>query len=435
MISFSTTNDHSERHGSNGASIAEDLKGRGLVEHFSAPIELILSTPRTVYLGIDPTSDSIQVGNLAVVLLMKRLGDAGSKLVFLVGGGTGMIGDPKEKGERPMLDEKTVAANTRALEKQLKGILNRVSFRMVNNADWLLGVKLVPFLRDIGKHFTVNDLIKRDIIKKRLVAPDESISYTEFTYALLQAYDYLTLNQKYGVDLQVGGSDQWTNILSGVDLIKKRLGKQVYALGMPLVTDSLGKKFGKSEGNAIWLDPNKTSPFRFYQFWMNLPDEGIENYLKVYTFLPLVEIGALMELHKRNPGERQAQETLARLVTEIVHGPAAVAQAAAATDALFGDTPFHELSREALAVALGEAPSVVFKRHDMEDGASLAEALVAGGLASSKSDARRLIEGKGITLSGQTIENPDQKVYPADLSVGYALVRKGKQGVLILVLK
>lgn len=416
-------------------TLADELKARGLIEYFSAPVEQILSSPRTAYLGIDPTSDSIQVGNLAVVLLMKRLGDMGNKLVFLVGGGTGMIGDPKEKGERVMLDEKTVASNTRALEKQLRSILKHVSFRMVDNADWLTNVKLLPFLRDVGKHFTINDLIKREIIKKRLDTPDESISYTEFTYALLQGLDYLTLNEKYGVDLQVGGSDQWTNILSGVDLIRKRLGKQVFALGMPLVTDANGKKFGKSEGNAIWLDPKKTSPFRFYQFWLNLPDAGIDNYLKVYTFLPLGEIEALMELHKRNPGERQAQETLARLVTEIVHGPAATAQAAAATDALFGDTSFHELSRDALAVALAEAPSVAITKKEVSEGFSLAEALVTGGLASSKSDARRLILGHGITLSGQPILNPDQTINLGDLSSGYALVRKGKQGVLVLVLK
>jgi len=416
-------------------TLAEELKARGLIEHFSTAPERIFSAPRTVYLGIDPTADSLHVGHLVPVLLMKRLGDAGNTLIFLVGGATGMIGDPKEKGERSMLDEKTVAVNTRALEKQLKKILDRAAFKMVNNADWLMGVKLVPFLRDIGKYFTVNDLVKRDIIKKRLDAPDESISYAEFTYALLQGFDYLTLYQKYGCDLQVGATDQWTNILSGVDLIHKKLGKDVYAFTAPLVTDAAGKKFGKSEGNAIWLDPKKTSPFRFYQFWMNLPDANVENYLKFYTFLPLAEIDALMELHTRNPGERQAQETLARLVTEIVHGPAATAQTAAATDALFGGTPFHELSREALAVALAEAPSVTLTKKDVADGSPLADALVAGGLATSKSDARRLISGKGITLSGQVIESPDQKIYPGDLSRGYALVRKGKQGVLVLVLK
>jgi tyrosyl-tRNA synthetase len=416
-------------------TIAEELKARGFIEHSSVPVEQILSTPRTAYLGIDPTSDSIQIGNLAVVLLMKRLGNAGNKLVFLVGGATGQIGDPKEKGERSLLDEKTVAKNTRAIKTQLKKILGGIPFKMVDNADWLSKVKLLPFLRDIGKHFTVNDLIKRDLIKKRLETPDESISYTEFTYALLQGLDYVTLNKKYGVDLQIGGSDQWTNILSGVDLIRKKTSGHVFAFSMPLVTDSLGKKFGKSEGNSIWIDPKKTSPFQFYQFWMNLPDAGIEKYLKIYTFLPLVEIDALVELHRRNPGERQAQKTLARLVTEIVHGPAAAAQVSAASDALFGTTPFNELSREALAVTLAEAPSVKFTKQELEAGSSLAEALVTGGLASSKSDARRLIEGKGITLGGMVIENPDQKIYLGDLSGGYALVRKGKQGVLVLILK
>ena len=212
-------------------NLVEELKGRGLIEHSSAAPEQIFSSPRTVYLGIDPTSDSAQVGNLAVILLVKRLGDAGNKLIFLVGGATGMIGDPKEKGERSMLDEKTLAKNTKALKLQLKKLLGNLSFKMVDNADWLSKVKLLPFLRDVGKHFTVNDLIKRDIIKKRLDTPDESISYAEFSYGLLQGFDYLTLHEKYGVDLQIGGSDQWTNILSGVDLIRKRLGKQVYAIG------------------------------------------------------------------------------------------------------------------------------------------------------------------------------------------------------------
>ena len=432
MFSFTSP---SSRSVSGKTNLAEELKSRGLIEHFSAEPQMILAEQRTVYIGTDPTADSLHVGHLAWMLLMKRLGEAGHKLVFLVGGGTGMIGDPKEKGERPMLDEKTVAANTRALKTQLKKILGGTSFKMVDNADWLMSTKLIPFLRDVGKYFTVNDLVKREVIKRRLETPDESISYTEFTYALLQGFDYLTLNEKYGVDLQIGGSDQWTNILSGVDLIRKRLGKQVYAFGMPLVTDASGKKFGKSEGNAVWLDGKKTSPFEFYQFWINLPDANIETYLKVYTFLPLAEINALMELHRRNPGERQAQETLARLVTEIVHGPAATAQAAATSDALFGDTPFSDLSREALAVALSEAPSVTLSRKDLEGGASLAEMLVAGGLASSKSDARRLIAGKGITLSGFPITDPDQKLFVGDLGSGHALVRKGKQSVLILVLK
>jgi tyrosyl-tRNA synthetase len=296
-------------------------------------------------------------------------------------------------------------------------------------------LKLVPFLRDIGKHFTVNDLVKRDLIKKRIETPDESISYTEFTYSLLQGYDYLHLNETHGVDLQIGASDQWTNILSGVDLIRKKAGKEAYALTVPLVTDAQGKKFGKSEGNAVWLDPRKTSPFQFYQFWLRLPDEGLEKYLKMYTFLSLGEIEALLVRHTAAPQEREAQETLASQVTALVHGPAAAAQAAAATDALYGETPFDELAEEALQVALAEAPSIALTRAELEAGHPLTDALVAGGFASSKSEARRLIEGKGVSLSGLPIVDPDQKLYPGDLSTGRALVRRGKKEVLILVLK
>lgn len=415
-------------------TLAEDLKARGLIEHHSAPLEELFSRPRTVYLGVDPSADSMQAGNLVVVILMRRLAEAGHKIILLVGGGTGMIGDPRESGERQLSDEKVVAKNAKAIKGQMERIIgSRIT--VVNNADWLLKEKLIDFLRDIGKHFTVNELVKRDIIRRRLETPDESISYTEFAYSLLQGFDYLTLHKTKGVDLQIGASDQWTNILSGVELIRRKLGETAYAFTCPLVTDANGKKFGKSEGNAVWLDAKKTSPLSFYQFWLNQSDEMVEKYLKFYTFLPLGEIEALMAAHKQNPGAREAQETLARLVTETVHGPAATAQAAAATDALFGDTPFEQLSREALAVALAEAPIASLSKGELKDGFSLSEALVRGGLASSKSDARRLIEGKGVTLSGQTIENPDQKVYVNDLPGGYALVRKGKQGVLVLVLK
>ena len=285
-------------------SIAKDLQERGLVEHSSAPIEEILHTRRKVYVGVDPTADSLHVGHLAWILLMKRLGEAGNALHFLVGGGTGLIGDPKEKGERPMLDARTVAANARALKKQLKGILGRTRFTMLDNADWLTSIKLIPFLRDIGKHFSVNELIKRDLIRNRLETPNESISYTEFTYSLLQGYDFLTLYKTRGVSLQIGGSDQWTNILSGVELIRKHLGKQAYALSIPLVMDAAGKKLGKSEGNAVWLNPKKTSPFAFYQYWMRLPDDTLERFLMVYTFIPIADIRALMVRHREAPHQR-----------------------------------------------------------------------------------------------------------------------------------
>jgi tyrosyl-tRNA synthetase len=416
-------------------TLPEELKARGLVEHTSSDLEETLAKPRVVYTGFDSSSDSLQIGNLAALLTMKRLGEAGHKLIFLAGGATSLIGDPKEAGERPMQDEKTVASNIRACKAQVKKIFGKTPFKLVDNADWLMRIELLPFLREVGKYFTVNDLIKREIIKKRLDNPDDSISFTEFSYSLLQGFDYYYLHKKQGVDLQIGGTDQWTNILSGVDLVHKKAGEKVYAFTIPLVTDAGGKKFGKSEGNAIWLDPKKTTPFDFYQFWINLPDSHVEQYLKIYTFLSLAEITMLMEVHKRNPAEREAQETLARLVTEIVHGPAVVAQCTAVADALFGETPFEELSREALQAVLGAAPSLALSKRDLSEGMPLTDILVLGGLASSKSDARRSIEGKGITLSGLTISDPDQKLFVNDLSKGHALIRKGKRGVLVLVLK
>lgn len=416
-------------------NLAEELKGRGLVEHASAPIEAILNEPKTVYLGIDPTADSMHVGHLAGLLLMKRLAQAGHTLIFLVGGGTGMIGDPKERGERTLLDEKVLAHNTRALQKQLIKILTKVGFRLVNNAEWLTRISLIPFLRDVGKMFTVNELVKRDIIAKRLATPDESITYTEFTYALLQGYDYLVLNEKYQCSVQIGGSDQWTNILSGVELIRKRVGREAFAFTYPLVTDSTGKKFGKSEGNAVWLDGNKTSPFAFHQFWLNLPDEDIEKYLKVYTFLPIEEITALMQLHQAAPQARMAQKRLARLVTEIVHGPTIATHVTLATDVLFGGGSFESMNRATRAIALTEAPTLTLTKAELAEGRPVVDLLVTSGLATSKGDARRLIESNGISLGGVLITDVVHKIAADDLKAGYALLRKGKREVLLLVLK
>lgn len=406
-------------------NLAEDLKARGLVEHASADLEQILGKKRTVYLGVDPTADSMQAGNLVVVLLMKRLADAGHKMVFLVGGGTGMIGDPKEKGERPLVDAKAIAANKRAIKLQLQQILGR-RITVFDNADWLLKLKFVDFLRDIGKHFTINELIKRDIIKRRLDTPDESISYTEFAYSLLQGYDFLVLNQEYGVDLQVGASDQWTNILSGVELIRRKLGKEAFALTCPLVVDSTGKKFGKSEGNAVWLNPKKTSPYAFYQFWYNQPDDMVGTYLKYYTFMPVREIDLLMEMHGRNPSKREAQRILARSVTEIVHGAQAAKRSEAVSQALYGERPLGSLTPEELHMILTDAPSA-----RVSLGIPVAEALVLSGLAPSKSEARRLIEGKGVSINDERIEKPDAVLEPSHFEGGLAFLRRGKQTAVL----
>lgn len=414
-------------------NLAEELKVRGLIDQTSADLEKILSEKRTVYLGVDPSSDSMQAGNLLVVLMMKRLANAGHKIMLLVGGGTGMIGDPRESGERVLADTKVVERNKRALRAQMQQIVG-TKVMVVDNADWLLKVKLVEFLRDIGKHFTVNELVKRDIIRRRLETPDESISYTEFAYSLLQGYDYMVLNQKHGVNLQIGASDQWTNILSGVELIRRKLGKEAFALVTPLVTDASGKKFGKSEGNAVWLDPKKTSPYQFYQFWLNQPDEVVERYLKYYSFIPLPEIDQIMLRHKENPGAREAQETLARVVTELVHGPAAAATAAAASSALFGGD-LASLPKEAHVVILSEAPTLPIRRGDLSAGLTVLDALATSSLASSKSDARRLIEAKGISLNGISVDSIEQKLAEGDFTNGLALLKKGKRDVLVLVLK
>ena len=415
-------------------NLSEELKARGLVEHSSAPVEDILKEKRTVYLGVDPSADSMHAGNLLVVLMMKRLADAGHRIVLLVGGGTGMIGDPRESGERVLADTKVVEKNKRALKAQMQRILG-TRITLVDNADWLLKVKLVDFLRDIGKHFTVNELIKRDIIKRRLETPDESISYTEFAYSLLQGYDYLILNKEKGVDLQIGASDQWTNILSGVELVRRKAGKEAFALTTPLVTDANGKKFGKSEGNAIWLDATKTSPFSFYQFWLNQPDEMVEKYLKMFTFLPLSEIESLMSTHQENPGVRKAQEALAREVTGIVHGKDVAENAAQASSVLFGKESLGTLGPGARSALLKEVQSLPVLRKDLVRGLPVLDVLALSALAGSKSEARRLIEGKGVSLNGQIVMDVAHHLSESDFSNGLALLKKGRRDTAVLVLR
>lgn len=408
-------------------NLSEDLKARGLVEHSSASIEMVLEKKRTVYLGVDPSADSMHAGNLLVVLTMRRLAQAGHSIILLVGGGTGMIGDPKEKGERPLIDTKTVDRNKKALRSQMQAIVGS-KVHVVDNADWLLQVKLIDFLRDIGKHFTVNELVKRDIIRRRLETPDESISYTEFAYSLLQGYDFMVLNQKYGVDLQIGASDQWTNILSGVELIRRKLGKEAYALCTPLVTDATGKKFGKSEGNAIWLDAKKTSPYQFYQFWLNQPDEVVEKHLKFFTFLSVGEINSIVAHHRNDPGKREAQKVLAREVTSIVHGTDRTKRVVEASEALFGGKVFAEFTSSELAAIKREVPAVL-----VPAGSLVTDALLATGLADSKSNARRLIEANGVSINNTKVETPEHILEIDAFVSGLALLRRGKEAALIAV--
>lgn len=407
-------------------NIAGELKARGFIqEEGGGKAEEFLAEKRTVYLGIDPTADSLHLGNLVQLLFMKRLQDAGHEILFIVGGGTGMIGDPRDSGERVLLDQKTISTNTKAIQVQLKAVLGKKQ-KIVNNADWLLKLSLVEFLRDTAKHFTVNQLVKREIIKKRLDAEDP-ISFTEFSYSLLQGYDFWHLNKKYGVDMQVGGSDQWANIISGVELIRRREGKSAYALTAPIITDKkTGKKFGKSEGNAVWLDPKKTTPFTFYQFWMNVSDESLEDYLKIFTMLSLENIESTLIEHQENPSARIGQLRLAHEVTTLIHGAQAADTAARVSQILYGEGSLKDMSPAELAFIKKEVPMT-----KVAGGISLIEALVSAGLAESKGEARRLIEQKGISLNEAGVEDVTRVLASSDFPGGIAFVRRGKKVALI----
>jgi len=413
--------------------LSEILTSRGYMYQISAPelAEITDGPKRVLYLGVDPTADSMHVGQLQGVLVLRRFLEDGHKLVILVGGGTGMIGDPGGKSaERNLQDNEVVDHNTEALRTQFKQLLGDVEFKMVNNADWLRKLNLLEFLRDIGKHFTVNEMVKKDTIRPRLETPDASISFTEFSYSLLQAYDFLHLYEEMEVDLQVGGSDQWGNILPGVDLIRRKKGKQAYAFSWPLlINKSTGKKFGKSEGGAVWLDSRKTSPFAFYQFWLNADDEGVEEYLQKMTLLPLEDIADVMKEHTLDPGQRIAQRTLAENVTTLAHGKEVMERAARITRVLFSDEDVSRLSAEDIEVLRKDAPS-----YTVAIGESITDILVNAGLASSKREAREFIESGAVSINGGKVLDAEQKIMGEDFTAApVALLKRGKRQVCVLI--
>lgn len=408
------------------ALLSQILRDRGYVyQHSSEKLEDITDGPkRTVYLGVDPTADSIHVGNLAVYMLLRRFADAGHKVILVIGGGTGMIGDPKPDVERPLLDIKEIEYRTQKLQTQAANLLGSIDVQMVNNSDWLTGLNLIDFLRETGKHFTVNSLVKKDAISARM-GSEEGITYTEFTYPLLQAYDFWHLYKEFGCDVQIGGSDQWGNIIAGVELIRRRENKVAYALTLPLVVDkSTGKKFGKSEGNAIWLDPEKTTVFQFYQFWLNSSDESAEDYLNLFTLLSDTEIASTMNEQRMNPGLRNAQKSLALAVTSIIHGEYAAQKAASVSELLFSDGSLANVDIEFLkSCAPTKAASV---------GSPLLDVLVLTGLASSKREARQFISDGAATLNGKKFD--DRDLLESDFNNGVALLKRGKRNVSLLVL-
>ena len=410
--------------------LSEILTARGFVyQHTGTSLsEITDGEKRTIYFGIDPTADSIHAGNLAGYMMLRHFAADGHKIILLVGGGTGLIGDPKATGARPTVDADEVARRVEKIKAQVARLVG-AEIEVVNNADWLVDIKLIEFLRDVGKHFTINALVKKEIMAERL-KHEIPLSYTEFAYPLLQAYDYLHLHQEKGVDLQVGGSDQWTNIMAGVELVHKKLGNTVHALTTPLVIDKkTGRKFGKSEGNAVWLDSQKTSPFSFYQFWLNVDDENVGDYLPKYTMMEIQEIENLMKEHNTHPEERVAQRALARAVTELVHGRAQTDGAEKVSEVLFGDSDLAALTELQRDAFVEGAPSTRVKVGD-----TLIDTLVSSALASSKREAREFIESGAVTLGGKKVEDVSRALAEADFQNGIALLRRGKRNVSVLII-
>jgi tyrosyl-tRNA synthetase len=406
--------------------ILADLEARGLIQDSTDRDALrarILAGRVGVYYGVDPSADSIHVGNLIGLLVLRRFADAGHDAVALAGGATGMIGDPGGKSkERNLLDAETLARNTKRIADQLERI-SRVP--LVNNLGWTGSLTLLDFLRDIGKHASVNQMIARESVKARLES-ENGISFTEFSYQLLQANDYLHLCRHHNVELQIGGSDQWGNLLAGVDLIRKTEGKHVHAFTWPLLLRSDGKKFGKSEEGAVWLAADRTSPYQFFQYWMNVADADIERFLLQLTLLPVEECQKVAASHAEAPHRRIGQRRLAREVTTIVHGPEATAAAEEASAILFGGSPAGA-SAQALEFLATEVPTSPFTA-----GVTLAAALAATPLASSLSDARRTIAQGAASVNG-TVVGEDRPLDESDLLYDrWLLLRKGKRNYHLL---
>ncbi len=403
-------------------TLSADLEWRGLIKDKTFDDVKWLDTPRTFYLGADcGSSDSLTIGNLAIFLVAKRLAKAGWKPVLLVGGATSLIGDPGGKDEeRELKSREEIAANITGIKAQVSKLFEEREFELVDNYDWFQGLGYLDFLRDIGKHYSMTELVQRDYIAARMGEGGSGISYAEFSYSLIQGYDYWHLSKNKGVELQIGGSDQWGNMLSGVPLIRKKEGKEVHAFSMPLVINkATGKKFGKSEEGAIWLDAGKTSPSKFYQFWINADDDGVEDYLKVYTELDKAQIEDIMTRHKADPKLRLAQIWLAQEVTALVHGSNSMRIAEEVTAYLTGKASVGEATEEALKEVRKEIPYA-----QANPGDSLTDILAGTGLAASKSEARRLLAGNAISINNQKITK--EQLEESDFQNGRLLLRKGK---------
>lgn len=400
--------------------LSEELQWRGFWNQTTfTDDKLIDSENFTLYLGTDPSADSLHVGHLAVYMMVRHFLERGHKVFLLVGGGTGMIGDMRDTEERNLLSYEEIEHNKQALKSQVSRIFAGRDFTLVDNADWLAELELLPFLRDIGKNFNMADLVSREFFKAR-INNGKGLSFAEFTYTLLQGYDFWHLFNQYGVNLQIGGSDQWGNLLSGVDLIRKKENTEVYAMTAPLlINKSTGRKFGKSEGGAVWLDENKTSVYKFYQFWLNVDDESAIEYMKIFTMLDRDTIEAIAENHAVNPGARSAQKVLAREVTDIVHGSARRESVERVNEVLFGGGDFEKLSDDDLGALAEEIPCV-------DAGVDVIEALVESGAVGSNGEAKRLLKSGAISLNGEKLA--ENKVVN-DTS----LLKKGKNTFVLIM--
>jgi tyrosyl-tRNA synthetase len=424
-------------------SIIDELKWRGLVADCTdaAALEKKLAAPITLYCGFDPTADSLHVGHLVPLLALRRFQNFGHHPIAVAGGATGSIGDPSGKtAERQLLTKELIKANVEAVRPQLARLLDfdrqPNPARLVDNADWTANLGYLDFLRNIGKFFSVNQMVAKESVRARMEDREAGISYTEFSYMLLQAFDFYVLGRDLGCELQIGGSDQWGNITAGIDLLHKKLNKQGYGLTLPLITKADGTKFGKTASGAVWLDPKKTSVYRFYQFWINVDDRDVIRYLKFFTFLTQAEIAALEKQQAENPGARIAHKALAKAVTDLIHGPAATTEAMRASQILFGgelagisEATFNDIS--------GEVPAKDIEKPRLAGtGMPLVELLVHAGLCPSKGQARKDIEGGGVNLNNVREASATRAVTVADLLFGkHILLRKGKKNYVVITAK
>jgi tyrosyl-tRNA synthetase len=422
-------------------NILDELRWRGLLADCTDAEELakrVSPGPITLYCGFDPTADSLHVGNLVPLLALRRFQLLGHSPIALAGGATGSIGDPSGKTqERQLMNQDQLSHNISRVKEQLKRLLDfevkSNPARLLDNATWTAPVSFLDFLRDIGKHFSVNQMVAKESVRARMEDREVGISYTEFSYMLLQAFDFYVLCRDHNCELQIGGSDQWGNITAGIDLTRKKLSRTVFGLTVPLITNADGSKFGKTVAGAVWLDANRTSVYRFYQFWIRTDDRDVVRYLKFFTLLPQEEIQALEQQHNANPGARVAHQALAKAVTDLIHGPSATTEAVRASEILFGGE-LAGISEPTFKEILGEVPTKELADGQLGGaGQPLVELLVHSGLSQSKGQARKDIEGGGVYINNVREAGVQRAVTAADLLFGkHLLLRKGKRTYVVL---